>query len=90
MEEHTDRIRLLSDTQSFSSLFNFYHDIIHYLSPTIKQEYHLNDSELNEKLDYLSKRHLNIIDCDERLFYNIKRSDYEHLMMTLEQDICVI
>lgn len=30
MEEHTDRIRLLSDTQSFSSLFNFYHDIIHY------------------------------------------------------------
>lgn len=76
-KECSDNTRLLSDTQSLSSLFNFYLDIPRYLSPTIKEENDINDSELNKKLDYLSKRHLPIITCDEVLTYDVHYSDYD-------------
>lgn len=76
IKECSDNTRLLSDTQSLSSLFNFYLDIPRYLSPTIKEEHGLNDSELNKKLDYLSKRHIPIIACDE-LLYDVHYSDYD-------------
>jgi len=78
IKECSDNTRLLSDTQSLSSLFNFYLDIPHYLSPTIKQEQDINDSELNKKLDYLSKRHLPIIACDE-ILYDVHYSDYDYI-----------
>lgn len=77
IKECSDNTRLLSDTQSLSSLFNFYLDIPRYLSPTTKEENDLNDSELNKKLDYLSKRHLPIIACDELLMYDVHYSDYD-------------
>lgn len=75
--ECTDDIRLLSDTQSFSSLFNFYYDVPHYLSPTIKQEKILDEDELNEKLGWLSMRHLSYIVRDEELMYDVKYDDYD-------------
>ena len=70
----TDNIRLLSDTQSLSSLFNFYKNIHRYLSPTIKDEEHkLNDMELKEKTELLSR----IIIQDESPMFNVKYTDYD-------------
>ena len=77
IRECTDDIRSLSDTQSFSSLFNFYYDVPHYLSPTIKQEKILDEDELNEKLGWLSMRHLSYIVRDEELIYDVKYGDYD-------------
>ena len=76
IKECSDNSRLPSNTQPLSSLFNFYLDIPRYLSPTIKEENDITDNELNKKLDYLSKRHLPIIACDE-LLYDVHYSDYD-------------
>ena len=76
IKECSDNSRLPSNTQPLSSLFNLYLDIHRYLSPTIKEENDITDNELNKKLDYLSKRHLSIIACDE-LLYDVHYSDYD-------------